>query len=343
MEVKRILLFLVLLISSFREVQLENIRDKECLCDVKYTHVGFVSYARLVPTVTRTHYTYDCLDFRKFFKCEAVRLIRREKYIKVYKKKYFIAVKQVPCCCAGYEENELNKCQPLCTDSCQNGGRCTGPNMCSCTKGWTGHDCSIDVNECRLNETLCQQNCENTEGSYTCSCYPGFYKDPSNSNKCLSHTVRLIKFRIRVQESGVLLVNWKLGATFVLTELLQSLQLSYSYPIDREVVAHSINISLTDTQVSTQVIYPGTPVQLSFNLIYKSDMRLENQPELTGTTQRHFRLPDPNMEFCLDYYNLQQQYAQTREQSNVTYTPNPCPEGTVCVDQSTPPYFSCEQ
>ena len=344
MEFKRVLIFLVLLISSILEVQLEILKDKECLCEVRYTHVGFVSFTRLVPTIKRVHYKYSCLDFTQLFLCNAVRVVRIEKSIKVYKKKYFIAIKQVSCCCAGYEENESEKCQPQCTDSCQNGGTCIGPDNCSCPQGWTGHNCSTDVNECSTNTSLCQQNCENTEGSYQCSCNPGYYTDPRNSSNCLPHTIRLNKFRVKVQESGELRVTWRIGATFILTELLQSLQLNYSYPANvGNTVMKSISIAPTDSQVSTLIIYPGTPVQLNFYLIYNPDILLENQPELVGITQRHFRIPDPSMEKCLDYYNVQQQYVHTMGQLNATYTPNPCPDGTVCVDQSTPPYFFCEQ
>ena len=341
MELTRVLVYSLLLLTSILEVQLEIIKNKECLCDVKYTHVGFVSFVRLVPTLKRTHYTYSCLDFRKLFKCDAYRLVRIEKYIKVYKKKYFLAVKQVPCCCAGYEEVESEKCEPQCTDPCQNGGICANPGTCSCPQGWTGHDCSIDVDECSSSESLCQQKCENTDGSYTCSCNPGFYKVSDNSSECLPHTARLLKFRVKVQVTGELTVYWRIKSTFVHTDLLQALQLTYSYPTNNGDTKHNISLSPTESQVSTPIIYPGTPVQFNFSLIYKSELQPENQPELTGRTRTYFRLPDPSMEECLDYYNLQQ-YEQTRLQSQATHTPNPCKERTTCTDQSTYPYFSCQ-
>ena len=30
----------------------------------------------------------------------------------------------------------------ICSQSCANGGRCSAPNTCSCSAGWTGYDCT---------------------------------------------------------------------------------------------------------------------------------------------------------------------------------------------------------
>lgn len=38
---------------------------------------------------------------------------------------------------------------------------------CTCTK-------LIDINECLLPDHGCEQICENTNGSYICSCYGGY-------------------------------------------------------------------------------------------------------------------------------------------------------------------------
>jgi hypothetical protein len=55
----------------------------------------------------------------------------------------------------------------------------------SVTKAWTGENCTIDVNECLKNDSLCDGKansiCNNTIGSYNCLCNIGF-KD--NGNKC---------------------------------------------------------------------------------------------------------------------------------------------------------------
>ena len=38
---------------------------------------------------------------------------------------------------------------------------------------------SLDIDECSLDTDDCQHKCVNTDGSYTCSCYPGYrlYKE----------------------------------------------------------------------------------------------------------------------------------------------------------------------
>lgn len=33
---------------------------------------------------------------------------------------------------------------------------------------------SVDIDECELDATLCDQVCENTEGSFFCTCFAGF-------------------------------------------------------------------------------------------------------------------------------------------------------------------------
>ncbi|XP_059152070.1 uncharacterized protein LOC131938174 [Physella acuta] len=49
--------------------------------------------------------------------------------------------------------------------------------MCVCKQGWTGSDCSLDVNECLgTNNKYCppNSNCSNTVGSYSCVCHLGY-------------------------------------------------------------------------------------------------------------------------------------------------------------------------
>ena len=46
---------------------------------------------------------------------------------------------------------------------------------CACCSGYTvQNSVCVDINECDGNERLCDMNCHNTEGSYTCSCEEGF-------------------------------------------------------------------------------------------------------------------------------------------------------------------------
>eukprot|EP01119_Soliformovum_irregulare_P016541 TRINITY_DN4801_c0_g1_i1.p1 TRINITY_DN4801_c0_g1~~TRINITY_DN4801_c0_g1_i1.p1 ORF type:complete len:346 (-),score=45.98 TRINITY_DN4801_c0_g1_i1:47-1084(-) len=70
---------------------------------------------------------------------------------------------------------------PTCADpvcgsvTCEHGGQCVGPNNCRCAgTGYTGSNCTDDVNECNADPSVavCQTNCTNTIGNYTCAPCP---------------------------------------------------------------------------------------------------------------------------------------------------------------------------
>ncbi|KAH9494804.1 hypothetical protein Btru_017810 [Bulinus truncatus] len=58
--------------------------------------------------------------------------------------------------------------------------------FCSCLPGWTGHDCSVDRNECSENEATCPEysDCKNVQGSYECVCKAGLVMN--HQNICIS-------------------------------------------------------------------------------------------------------------------------------------------------------------
>ncbi|KAL5012769.1 hypothetical protein ScPMuIL_011320 [Solemya velum] len=84
-------------------------------------------------------------------------------------------------CPAGYTGSECDQVIDYCADdSCLNGGECIStPNglLCNCTDNWDGENCSVDVDECDVQQP-CQNNasCNNTPGSYDCDCYGTGYK-----------------------------------------------------------------------------------------------------------------------------------------------------------------------
>ena len=53
---------------------------------------------------------------------------------------------------------------------CENGGHCIAPNLCQCTRGFTGSSCSEDIDECLLGPGVhkCGVNsrCVNKHGWY---------------------------------------------------------------------------------------------------------------------------------------------------------------------------------
>ena len=57
-----------------------------------------------------------------------------------------------------------------------------------------------DVDECALNQNVCEQQCINKEGGYECTCWPGFMYD-TTSGKCVGKS---LSFTLSVIEIFVL-------------------------------------------------------------------------------------------------------------------------------------------
>uniref|UniRef100_A0A8C9R680 Growth arrest-specific 6 n=1 Tax=Scleropages formosus TaxID=113540 RepID=A0A8C9R680_SCLFO len=62
-------------------------------------------------------------------------------------------------------------CNPRGTVRCEDK---KGDFHCHCFTGWTGATCEKDINECSNNNGGCEHLCNNTLGSYRCSCQQGY-------------------------------------------------------------------------------------------------------------------------------------------------------------------------
>ncbi|XP_036099304.1 vitamin K-dependent protein S [Molossus molossus] len=87
-----------------------------------------------------------------------------------------------------------DQCNPLpCNQdgymSCKDG---QATFVCTCKPGWQGKKCEFDINECKNPSNInggCSQICDNTPGSYHCSCKSGFFllsnkKDCKDMDEC---------------------------------------------------------------------------------------------------------------------------------------------------------------
>ncbi|XP_045478881.1 protein kinase C-binding protein NELL2-like isoform X3 [Harmonia axyridis] len=85
-------------------------------------------------------------------------------------------------CKAGYSGDGY-KCEPICKQSCMNGGVCRKPGICACANGYTGPSCERDLDECATNTHRCTSSskCVNMIGWYYCTCKEGF-KGPGSDN-----------------------------------------------------------------------------------------------------------------------------------------------------------------
>uniref|UniRef100_A0AAX7TVY4 Growth arrest-specific 6 n=1 Tax=Astatotilapia calliptera TaxID=8154 RepID=A0AAX7TVY4_ASTCA len=64
-----------------------------------------------------------------------------------------------------------NPCNPSGTVRCEDK---KGDFLCHCFTGWTGATCEKDVDECSRRNGGCDHECNNTVGSYHCSCRQGY-------------------------------------------------------------------------------------------------------------------------------------------------------------------------
>nr|CAD7404178.1 unnamed protein product [Timema poppensis] len=78
-------------------------------------------------------------------------------------------------CQPGYSGDGYD-CQPVCNQTCLNGGECVSPGICSCRRGYVGPSCELDLDECSSNLHRCHEDsvCVNMPGWYYCKCKAGY-------------------------------------------------------------------------------------------------------------------------------------------------------------------------
>lgn len=92
-------------------------------------------------------------------------------------------------CPAGFEgkncQTKINYCDRV--EPCANGGLCINKESseffknnfyeCQCPEGWTGTNCTKDVDECAHIQDPCSSKgqCINTPGSFFCTCFEFYY------------------------------------------------------------------------------------------------------------------------------------------------------------------------
>uniref|UniRef100_A0A1A9V0K0 EGF-like domain-containing protein n=1 Tax=Glossina austeni TaxID=7395 RepID=A0A1A9V0K0_GLOAU len=97
-------------------------------------------------------------------------------------------LEEYTCACVNGYTGEHCETQNICaTSPCHNGGTCTSiaggtSYKCICPKGFKGHKCMDDVEECKQNPCKHGGTCLNTHGSYQCMC-PGGYTGKNCESK----------------------------------------------------------------------------------------------------------------------------------------------------------------
>ncbi|XP_059169385.1 uncharacterized protein LOC131951116 [Physella acuta] len=100
---------------------------------------------------------------------------------------YILAEDKVSC-----KECPFGKFGAACSGTCsckfENTKLCSSSNgSCECKPGWTGVDCSTDINECLGSPSPCpdaNSQCINAQGSFYCKCNNGFIQKNQSQNDC---------------------------------------------------------------------------------------------------------------------------------------------------------------
>ncbi|XP_078482642.1 uncharacterized protein LOC100187250 isoform X3 [Ciona intestinalis] len=87
----------------------------------------------------------------------------------------------------GVCDADVLECQ-MSPPKCGRNGICVealGSFSCTCSRGWTGTTCDMNINECTTNPCDPNANCQDTPGSYRCTCRSGYVGDGKQCNKII--------------------------------------------------------------------------------------------------------------------------------------------------------------
>ncbi|KAJ6221167.1 hypothetical protein RDWZM_006979 [Blomia tropicalis] len=122
------------------------------------------------------HPNAECRNLRTNYTCIYIDECSTNRH-KCHKNAYCVNTPgEYRCKCNDGYEGDGQICKPVCKHSCLNGGQCVAPNTCSCRKGYYGHRCEADIDECQLGLHHCPANskCVNKPGWYHCECNHGY-------------------------------------------------------------------------------------------------------------------------------------------------------------------------
>ncbi|XP_025082479.1 platelet endothelial aggregation receptor 1-like [Pomacea canaliculata] len=96
-------------------------------------------------------------------------------------------------CVACANGNFGKNCSSTCTCITNNTVNCSNVDgACTCRSGWTGGNCSDDINECTTHSSspcVANSTCYNTNGSYLCVCDTGYLTHADgNCTECMNST-----------------------------------------------------------------------------------------------------------------------------------------------------------
>uniref|UniRef100_A0A1X7V5F3 EGF-like domain-containing protein n=1 Tax=Amphimedon queenslandica TaxID=400682 RepID=A0A1X7V5F3_AMPQE len=179
MDAKFFSLLLVLSLLCMRISYTEG----SAVCTVLKTRQASISAAKTV--YYQSSYSISCGWWLFRRRCTVYERRSSIQYVTNYITEYY----QGQECCTGYSGTPPN-CPPVCNDPCSNCASCIAPGICTCDPGYTDNDCCTDINECSSFNGGCEHQCQNTVGSYTCSCPTGFslvsHTACQDTNECAS-------------------------------------------------------------------------------------------------------------------------------------------------------------